>query len=143
LMTEYYPVPFPSPTVSPSPTPSPSASASGTPVENGNWGGKGIAASVGMQNTNFDFNCAQGQTNGPLIEAADGTFSEPGTYSNEAGPIVQGDPRQYASTFSGKVVGNQMNLNIKYTNFQGSPVSLQFTLTYGETGSINPICPLD
>jgi hypothetical protein len=140
LMTEYYPIPFPSPTASPSPTPS--ASPSGTPVQNGDWGGKGITASVGSEKTTFDFNCAQGETNGPLVQAANGTFSESGTYSNEAGPIIQGDPREYATTYSGTVSGNQMDLTISYTNFLGTPVTLNFTLTLGQTGIIDPICPL-
>jgi hypothetical protein len=145
LMNEFYPIPFPSPAGSPSPTPSssPTPSPTGTPVQNGNWGGTGVAADVEADNASFDFNCGQGQTDGPLLEAADGTFSQSGSYSSEAGPIVQNDPRVYAATYSGTVNGDQMTLNIQYKNYLGTPITLNFTLTFDQPGTINPICPFD
>jgi hypothetical protein len=139
LLGEYYPVPFPSSTPSPSPTPS--TSPTGTPLPSSEWGGTGVEMTVSPQNAAFQFNCSSGQTVEPIFVDSSEKFSALGVYDNDQGPIVQGDPREYAATYSGTVQGGQMNLTITYTNFIGNSIVLHFTLVQGQDGSLNPICP--
>ena len=97
----------------------------------GLWGGPhaGIVLRGGLGDTQFD--CAAGTIDAPVIPAADGAFSVPGTYrAGSNGPVRVGQFfRSQKATYSGQVVDKVMTLNVALEDDQSTLGP--FTLTEG------------
>ncbi len=80
----------------------------------GDWGGPHIALSLSGSGGQIDLDCAHGSFTGPLNVAADGTFKAQGSFTREhGGPVRRDSPSaESPATYSGKVIGGSMQLNI-------------------------------
>lgn len=146
LLSELYPIPFPSPSSSVTPSPSPSASpspsesATGGPIQNGIWGGEHVQLNETRVGASFTFECAGGQTNGPIEVSFNGSFSISGTYSKHGGPIIVGIPQQFKATYSGTVEDDTMDLTVTYTDASRQLHKIPYELIYGEKGTLSELC---
>ncbi len=57
------------------------------PLEVGDWGGDHVLVSVSSVSAAFEFDCAHGQTDAPIVIDAQGHFRAPGVLVNEGGPV--------------------------------------------------------
>jgi hypothetical protein len=80
----------------------------------GTWGGEHIGMTATDVAVSFDFDCAAGRIDAPLVTRADGRFAANGVYfPGHGGPTrVDEIPRALAATYSGSIAGGTMKLSI-------------------------------
>ena len=88
----------------------------------GEWGGEGAAAAVAAELTTFEFDCAHGRVEGPLLLDADGTFSVEGRYFREGGPVPLAGWPSIPARFDGTVTGDRMSLTIHLIGLAQEPI---------------------
>jgi hypothetical protein len=133
LLNTHYPVPFPS---SASPSPSPSTA----PIQIGDWGGAHVQMTVTAEGARFQFECASGQTQGPITVGPAGQFSVDGTYTLQNGPLILGVSQQRQASYAGTVAGNSLALLVTYTDSGGHSHQAQYDLIYGQKGELTQLC---
>jgi hypothetical protein len=139
----FSPSPTPSESVTPSPSPSPSSSGvstEGTAIATGTWGGEHVKLDETKTEAKFTFECAKGQTTGPIEVNSDGKFSVAGTYSITGGPEIQGAPQKFSATYTGTVEDNTMDLTVTYTDANGQRQQTPYELDFGDKGTLNQLC---
>jgi hypothetical protein len=83
------------------------------PLENGTWGGTGIALTVTETGAALEFDCATGSISGRIIVTDQG-FSLPGIFVLEhGGPVHENEPPDVRqATYTGRLSGSVMQLDI-------------------------------
>lgn len=127
----------PAPTLTPSPQPSASESPS-VSVQNGFWGGQGIALTVGSASSSFQLDCAHGAIVGPVLLDSSGRFENQGSVTLEHGGAVRPGETfpTYSAQFEGTVGGDVMNLEVRFTSPSGSS-DQSYRLFRGDAGSLH------
>lgn len=96
---------------------SPTSVQEGSGVSTGVWGGTGIAVTTSPGGATFEFDCAHGLINQPILLDSSGRFSQPGTYVQEhGGPIRPGPQDAHPATFAGSIRGGNLSLTITLTD---------------------------
>jgi hypothetical protein len=95
------------------------------------WGGSGIQLTIGNGGGALLFDCGNGTLDAPIVLAADGTFSVPGTYTQGSGVVVMNPPKPVPVTYTGSVNGNTMHLS-----FVVDGVTRTFDLTANSMGML-------
>jgi hypothetical protein len=76
------------------------------PLEAGDWGGDHVLVSVSSASASFEFDCAHGQTDAPIVIDAQGHFRAPGLLVAEGGPVREppepGSPVVYEGERQGR-----------------------------------------
>jgi len=106
-------------------------------LENGTWGGTGVALEVTSAQASIQFDCARGQTEKPLRIRKDGTFEATGTFERSGpGPIrLDSPPTTRKVTYKGKMTGKTMSLSLR-DSISGEDLG-SFTLTKGGEGRLH------
>jgi hypothetical protein len=80
----------------------------------GQWGGEHIAMTATAESVIFEFDCASGRIDGPLIVQSSGRFAANGTFSpGHGGPVRQDEvPIVQPARYLGSVRGDAMRLSI-------------------------------
>jgi len=78
------------------------------------WGGRGIALTIGPDAARVAYDCAAGTIDGPLATDAAGRFSAVGTHSPGLGGPARIDtpPPTYPARYTGSVRGDEMRLEV-------------------------------
>ncbi|HET6671339.1 MAG TPA: hypothetical protein VFH15_14020 [Pyrinomonadaceae bacterium] len=98
-------------------------------VPEGKWGGQHVRLEVLADGADFEFDCAHGRLQGPLL-LQNGRFSATGTYVREGGPVRLDEGEQGQRVFfKGEVEGSRMILSFSFSE-DGSEAET-FTLTHG------------
>jgi hypothetical protein len=91
---------------------------------------------VSAEGARFEFDCAHGNIDAPLLQSVHGAFSATGVYVHEhGGPIRVGEPPDsHPSTYAGQIVAGTMTLSVRLadTHETFGP----FTLTFGSSGTV-------
>ena len=100
-------------------------------IATGTWGGQHVAMNVNESSATIEFDCANGQIDGPLTVDRRGRFNLKGTFSREHGGPVRNDEQSsaQAARYTGRVDGKKMTLTITLSGEKG-PVGT-FELTRG------------
>jgi hypothetical protein len=99
------------------------------------WGGEHVSADVGADGVRFEFDCAHGQTDGPLAPGRDGRFDLRGYFIRERGVAASaGQENRSPARYSGRVRGVTMTLAITLTDTREEIGT--FTLTRGHAGQL-------
>ncbi len=88
----------------------------------GEWGGEGAAAAVAADLTTFEFDCAHGRVEGPLLLDADEKFSAEGLYFREGGPVPPDGWASIRARFDGTVTGDRVTLTIHVIGLAQEPI---------------------
>ena len=90
------------------------AVSAGTAPVTGSWGGQHIGMKATAVAVSFDFDCAAGRIDGPLLPQANGAFSVNGVYfPGHGGPTrVDEIPRALPAIYRGSISGATMRLSI-------------------------------
>ncbi|HKQ53569.1 MAG TPA: hypothetical protein VJT74_14430 [Pyrinomonadaceae bacterium] len=100
--------------------------------EGTSWGGEHVRADIEKDSVSFEFDCANGATEGPLAPDRDGRFDLKGFFITErGGPLRAGqeeEPKKPAR-YSGRIKGETMTLSVTLTE-SGDDIGT-FTLTRG------------
>src|SRR5438034_10632137 len=101
-----------------------------TRVAAGLWGGEHVGLTVTNTGGHVEFDCASGQISQPLMLDSVGRFSVEGIYVQERpGPVrIEDEPERKAASYSGRVDGKSMALNV--TLVESTQDVGSFTLTY-------------
>jgi hypothetical protein len=80
----------------------------------GHWGGPHIGMTATDVAASFDFDCAAGRIDAPLVTDASGQFTERGVYfPGHGGPErVDEIPRALPATYTGFAAGDRLTLSI-------------------------------
>lgn len=78
----------------------------------GNWGGEHAAMTVSEKNATFEFDCAHGSSDGPILSDAEGNFEVGGSFVREFGPTRQNGERGQRVRFVGRVEKSSMSLRV-------------------------------
>jgi len=80
----------------------------------GQWGGQHIGMTATPVAVSFDFDCAAGRIDSPLVPGPDGRFNAPGVYfPGHGGPErVDEIPRAIPAVYAGAFAGDRLNLSI-------------------------------
>ena len=86
----------------------------GGPVT-GQWGGQHIGMTATAVAVSFDFDCAAGRIDSPLLPASNGRFSQSGVYFRGHGGPERVDeiPRAIPAVYAGSISGDRLNLSIQ------------------------------
>lgn len=81
----------------------------------GQWGGQHIGMTATPVAASFDFDCAAGRIDAPIVVGADGRFSQSGVYfPGHGGPErVDEIPKAIPAVYAGSVSGARMTLTIE------------------------------
>ena len=98
-------------------------------VPEGKWGGQHVRLEVSADAADFDFDCAHGRLDGPLV-LSKGRFAATGTYVRERGHVrADGKEQEQRAYFKGEIDGSRMTLSLSFAA-DGSEAET-FTLTHG------------
>ena len=102
----------------------------------GTWGGPHIRLTVGDSSATIEYDCAQGQIDGPLVIDRRGRFSLKGTHSPEhPGPIrIDEQSSSQPARYAGWTDGKKMTLTVTLVG-QKETIGT-FNLTRGAEGRI-------
>jgi len=79
----------------------------------GEWNGEGAHAVIDASSARFEFDCAHGRSDVPLLLDGDGRFRVDGVWVPEGGPVGEGTPREeFATVYHGRVDGDTMTLAV-------------------------------
>lgn len=99
------------------------------------WGGEHARADVGSDGVSFEFDCAHGASDGPLVLAEDGSFDLKGFFVAERGPLRAGQKeKRHPARYIGRVRGETMTLDVHLT--ESGLGSGPFTLTRGRAARL-------
>jgi hypothetical protein len=102
------------------------------PIPPGEWGGEGVALIVTSTGGDFEFDCAVGSVDEPLILDDRSSFAVVGILIPGGGPEREGeDPRRRPATYEGSVRGDRMELTVRLLDT--GDISDPYTLRRGET----------
>lgn len=103
------------------------------PLDQGEWGGVGVALTVQADGARIEFDCAHGRIDARLVLES-GRFSESGQFVLEhGGPIVEGEePDVRAAVYDGVVRRGRLELTIRVDGVDG--IVGPYTLRKGEPG---------
>jgi len=103
-------------------------------ISTGLWGGPHISMKVGAKSATLEYDCANGEIDGPLVIDAKGDFKLRGTHRAEHGGPVRADESSEGrpATYTGSVKGNEMTLTLKV----GDDEPETFTLEKGKEGEL-------
>lgn len=104
-------------------------------IPRGEWGGDHISMNVGERSAKIEYDCAEGEIQGPLVVDGQGKFELHGTFTMErGGPIRQGESsRPQPASYSGEIKGNTMTLILKISDSEDAET---FTLEKGKAGKL-------
>jgi hypothetical protein len=101
----------------------------------GTWGADHVRLEVGADNAEIEFDCAHGKLYGPLTLDDEGRFDLNGAVIREGGPTrIDVKRKSHPARFVGRIVGNQMTLNVTLTD--SSQTLGEFTLRLGSEGRL-------
>lgn len=105
-------------------------------VSTGSWGAPHIRIEVGQHSATIDYDCANGNIDGPLTLDSKGRFTWRGTHRREGpGPIrVDMESDGQPAIYTGSVKGDTMILTVKLAN--SNQVVDTFTLKRGGFGRV-------
>jgi len=100
-------------------------------VPEGEWGGQGVAITVGPTGSDLQFDCAHGAITVPLNLEPDATFRAPGYFVQEHGGPAREDEQEdrRPATYSGSSDGRQIRFSIALTE-EGQTLG-PFAATFG------------
>ena len=100
------------------------------------WGGEHVSADVGAEAVNFEFDCAHGQSDGPLALDRDGSFDLRGYFVRERGAAASAgqEDNRFPARYSGRVKRQTMTLTVTLTNTREEIGT--FTLTRGHAARL-------
>jgi len=103
-------------------------------IARGVWGGEHIKIEVGEKSAAIEYDCANGEIEGPLVVDADGKFKLHGVHRREHGGPVRADekPNEIPATYTGSIKGDTMTLTLKV---EGADEET-FTLEKGKPGEL-------
>ena len=109
--------PTPVESLAKSPTPHRTTDApSGGSVDQGVWGGRGVALQITAAGAEVEFDCAHGTIKQRIISDEEGRFEVTGTFITEGGPVripVDGAvPKGSPATYRGRITGEEMTLDV-------------------------------
>ena len=84
----------------------------------GEWGGRHVRLSLGLNDGTLEYDCAAGTITGPLQLRLDGTFDAEGTLTpGRGGPEIEGqETPSFRVRYSGNVRGNTMSFQGRVEN---------------------------
>ena len=103
-------------------------------ISTGMWGGPHISMKVGAKSATIEYDCANGEIDGPLVLDADGSFKLHGKHHAQHGGPIRADESNEGqpATYTGSIKGNEMTLTLKIGD--GEPET--FTLEKGKEGEL-------
>jgi len=116
--------------------PTASQTFAGDKPAKGTWGGSHIRADITDNGARFEFDCATGAIDGPIVLDAQGQFEITGTFAAEHGGPVRRDEESSArpARYAGNVKDEEMTLTI--TDVKTKEVIGKFTLRHGSNGRL-------
>lgn len=103
-------------------------------VSTGAWGGEHIQMVVDGGGADVEFDCARGRILEPLKLDSNGRFRAKGTYKADSpAPAGAGDNSPANATYSGKVEGSKLHLEVSISGVDGIK---SFDLVYGQPGTL-------
>jgi hypothetical protein len=98
-----------------------------TKVAPGTWGGEHLILEVTAQGAQFEFDCAQGRLDGPLVVDARGALDQKGTFTPEHGGPVRRDEETPKSDarYAGRIDGDTMTLTVSRAGAEVGSFSLK------------------
>jgi hypothetical protein len=102
----------------------------------GVWGGRHINAEVTDKGATFEFDCASGSIDQPIVLDAKGAFQLEGSFAPEhPGPVQRDQAGQSRRVrYAGKMIGEELTLTM--TALDNKEDLGAFTLTHGNEGRL-------
>lgn len=82
------------------------------PLEAGTWGGEHVLVTVGGPSARFEFDCAHGRTDAPIMLDGHGHFRATGVLVTEGGPTRQPPVGEPAVLFEGDRHGRRLDFSV-------------------------------